>query len=221
MSVIEMEEGMNLLVKEALIGWLNQLHQTGLFGTEEQPLFKELMQPGKLIIIDFSDMISLRSKQVIVSYVLNKLFELRRANQIPPVVSIVEEAHQFCPEQTGIKSPAKRIIETIAREGRKFMCSLVLVSQRPINLSTTALSQCNSQFILRILNPYDLDYIGKTSEGISRSTLDAITTLGVGECLVTGNAVNYPTFIQVRRRDLKSEKDEVTFESVAREFERK
>ncbi len=218
---IEYDEDMNSYVREALIGWLLQLHRTGLFGVEERPNIKNILKPGVAIIFDLSPILSLKTKQIIVSYFLKKIFRLRRENKIPPTVLILEEAHQFCPEGTGIRSPAKNIIETISREGRKFMTSLVLVSQRPVNLSTTALSQCNTQLILRILNPYDLDYVGRTSEGITRSTLSQITSLGVGECLVAGSAINYPTFIKIRTRLVKDKLDELTFEAIMREYDKK
>jgi len=63
---------------------------------------------------------------------------------------LFEEAHNFAEDSA--PSPSRSVIEKIAREGRKFHCSLGLISQRPVRLSTTALSQCNTQFILRVTN---------------------------------------------------------------------
>lgn len=208
---------MNPLVQEALLGWLGALHGSGLFGYQELPDLELNIKPGKLLIVDLSSIISLWKKQVIVYYMIDRLFSLRREKLIPPIISYVEEAHQFCPENT--VSPAKDVIETIAREGRKFLCSLVLISQRPVNLSTTALSQCNSQIILRILNPNDLAYISKTSEGITTETLKTISSLGVGEALLTGACVNYPVFIQIRQRLSDSTYDQVSLAAESQKFE--
>ena len=69
-----------------------------------------------------------------------------------------------------------------------------------MKLSTTVLSQCSNQAILRCTNPYDLDHIGKSSEGIDRSSLDAITTLEIGEALFIGETVSVPTFVKIRQR---------------------
>ncbi|MCK5301528.1 MAG: ATP-binding protein, partial [Candidatus Thorarchaeota archaeon] len=91
-------------------------------------------------------------------------------------------------------------IETIAREGRKFFAMLCLISQRPVKLSTTVLSQCTNQAILRCTNPYDLEHIGRSSEGIDRQSLETITTLEVGEALFVGETVSVPTFVKVRKR---------------------
>ncbi len=212
------ETEMNPLVKEALLGWMNQLKSTYLFSNEEKPDLEKSLSPGKLLIIDLASITSLWKKRIILHYFLTRLFELRRNRIIPPVVSFIEEAHQFAPEVEA--STTKSIIHTIAREGRKFLCSLVLISQRPVNLSTTALSQCNSHLILRILNPYDLNYIGKTSEGINQETLQMLTSLGVGEGLLVGEAVNYPVFIQIRQKLISAKYDDTSLAEEARRYEK-
>jgi len=196
------------VTKAPLVAWLSDLNSTKLFKNLDSPDVQELAVNGQLTVLDLSEFVHLRDRQVIVSNLARKLFAARRENKIPPFILIVEEAHQFAPEGEG-KSGAisKNMIETIAREGRKFNACLVLVSQRPIQLSTTALSQCNSHIILRVSNPYDLDHIGKSCEGVSGDVLKMIPGLKVGEALVTGEVVNYPLLVKVRdRRSKKSEK---------------
>ena len=134
--------------------------------------------------------------------------------QIPPFLLIVEEAHQFCPEAAISKALTKHIIETIAREGRKFMACLCLISQRPKRLSTTALSQSNSKMILNIKNPYDLKHLMDSSEVITKEYANMISSLGVGEMLLMGNAVNYPIFIDVRERKFKLNSEESTLSQI-------
>ena len=75
-----------------------------------------------------------------------------------------------------------------------------IVVQRTVKLSTTDLSQCSNQAILRATNPYDLEHIGRSSEGIDREALDTITTLEVGEALFVGETVSVPTFVKIRKR---------------------
>lgn len=208
----------NPMVLDALLGWLDSLDATGLFSYHEYPDLSSAIRPGKLLIINLASIISLWHKQIVTFYFLDRIFSLRREKMIPPIISFIEEAHQFAPEVNS--APSKKIIETIAREGRKFLHSLVLISQRPVNLSTTALSQCNSQLILKILNPHDLAYIGKTSEGITAETLKLLTSLGVGEGLLTGSAVNYPVFLQIRKRLSTSSYNEISLASESMRFEK-
>ena len=205
-------------LQQALLGWLYNLQALGIFDRADFPSWESEVESGKAIIIDLSDTISLRKKQMLVAYAARRLFNARKGNRIPPFVLCVEEAHQFVPEGTAI---SKHVIETIAREGRKFYASLILISQRPKRLSTTALSQTNTNIILRITNPYDLDHIKQSSEAITGEVADMISSLPVGEALVVGEAVNHPIFVKIRRRRSRESAHGVGLEDAAKEFEKR
>ncbi len=213
-EVIENENDGNKSTKQALVGWLSELDRLTIFGPQENPIINEIVKQGDLLIFNLENEISIRKKQILVDYICNRLFYLRRMQQIPPFLLIIEEAHQFCPEAAQSKALSKSIIETIAREGRKFMACLCLISQRPKKLSTTALSQSNSKLILNIKNPYDLKHLMDSSEAITKEYTDMISSLGVGEMLLMGNAVNYPIFIKVRKRNFKSSTESNTLSNM-------
>jgi hypothetical protein len=190
--------------KNTLMSWLSNLEMIHLFSKYNKPSIEDLAKPGQLSVIDLSGFNRLNEKQIIVTYFARKLFNARHQEKIPPFILVVEEAHQFCPEGVERQGAiSKGIIETIAREGRKFHASLVLISQRPIQLSTTALSQCNSQILLRIVNPYDQKHIAESNEAITGDLIKSLSGLQVGEAIITGNAVNHPLFVQVRQRKSK------------------
>ncbi|GAI68651.1 unnamed protein product, partial [marine sediment metagenome] len=130
-DVIEKESGGNKGTKQALVGWLSELNHLTLFGSQENPILKKVINQGEITIFNLQNEISIRKKQIIVDYICSRLFYLRRMNEVPPFLLIIEEAHQFCPEAAHSKALSKYIIETIAREGRKFMACLCLISQRP------------------------------------------------------------------------------------------
>ncbi len=203
----------------ALNSWLEQLAGTGLFDKTGNISVDGLARPGTLSVINLANETNLYKKQVLGAWVSRNLFWARRDARIPPFVLFVEEAHNFAGNESS--SISRGIIETIAREGRKFGASLCLVSQRPVRLSTTALSQCNTQLILRVTNPYDLKHIGESSEGIDQSTLDSITSLRVGEGILVGEAVNFPLFLKIRQRKSKEGQLGKDFEQAAREYEEK
>ncbi len=213
-SQIENESDGNKSTKQALIGWLSDLEHLNLFGSQENPVLERIIKKQEMTIFNFQQEISIRKKQIIVDYICNRLFNLRRRNSIPPFLLIVEEAHQFSPEAAHSKAISKPIIEMIAREGRKFMACLCLISQRPKKLSTTALSQCNSKIVLNIKNPYDLKHLMDSSEAITKEYSGMISSLGVGEMLLMGNAVNHPVFINVRERKYKSQIEELNLSQI-------
>jgi hypothetical protein len=202
-----------------LYTYLYDLANTRLFGGYDDPALEKLAAPQHLTIVDISDITNLREKQIIVAYLARKLFEARRAKAIPPFVLIIEEAHNFAPEGVHREGAiSKRIIERLAREGRKFHTCLCLVSQRPIQLSTTALSQCNTHIIMRVTNPYDLDHIGRSSEGLTADVLKTISSLRTGDALIVGEAVNVPLFMRVRKRRSMASERGIPLEAACLEF---
>ncbi|MBY9018724.1 MAG: ATP-binding protein [Candidatus Lokiarchaeota archaeon] len=213
-TLIDEETEGNKTTRQALIGWLTELERLNVFGTQENPILKNSIKPGELTIFNFQNEISIRKKQILVDYLCNRLFHMRRMDELPPFLLIIEEAHQFCPEAAQSKAISKSIIETIAREGRKFMACLCLISQRPKKLSSTALSQMNSKMVLNIKNPYDLKHLMDSSEAITKEYADMISSLGVGETLLMGNAINYPIFIEIRPRKYKSKVEDFTLSQV-------
>jgi len=211
----------NPKTKAALASWLSDLASTELFGKVDSPSIEEVAKIGQLSVFDLSDFIHLKERQIILTYFARKLFDARRQGKIPPFIIFVEESHQFCPQEEEAASAISRnIIEQIAREGRKFGACLVLITQRPIRLATTALSQCNTHIIMRINNPYDIKHIGESSEGVTKDVLDMLPGLKVGEALITGEAVNYPLLVKIReRKSKKSEKGRKLEDEIAKFLE--
>ncbi len=221
-SRIEGDGDIHRQLQQALLGWLFDLRSLGIFDRADCPSWESIVEPGKVVVIDLSDVVSLRKKQMFVAYAARRLFNARKRGRVPPFVLCLEEAHQFCPSGESKRTAISRsIIETLAREGRKFYASLILISQRPVRLSTTVLSQANTNIILRVTNPYDLEHIKQSSEAITSEVADMISSLPVGEALVVGEAVNHPIFVKVRQRRSRESAHGAGLEEAAREFEQR
>jgi DNA helicase HerA-like ATPase len=134
--------------------------------------------------------------------VLEEVFKLRYSGEFPwPVFVVVEEAHRFVPakaQERGTMSSS--IIRTIAAEGRKFGVFLMLVTQRPSRIDADALSQCNSQIILRITNPRDQEAVAQASERLGAELMQDLPGLNVGEAVIVGELTRVPVIVKVRRR---------------------
>jgi len=221
-KAISDDDEMNQNTKSSLLAWISELESMHLFSKFDSPSMRDLAVPGRLTVIDLSDIIDVKKKQIIVSHFSQELFSERRKQNIAPFLLIIEESHQFCPEKVSEEEAISRsIIRTIAREGRKFGASLCLISQRPVQLDTTTLSQCNSKIILRLMNPYDLKHIAESTEAIDQKSLELITSLQIGEALIIGEAVGYPLFFSVRKRKSMPSSHEITLEEAALQFEQK
>ncbi|VVB70739.1 DNA double-strand break repair helicase HerA [uncultured archaeon] len=157
--------GINPKTLMSLESSLNELNELDVFASREEQL-NRLVKNGSLLILDFTSVDDFRKLQLLASTYITQLYRLRKENKIPPLMLVVEEAHNYCPERAESDYLARNILETIAREGRKFGFSLCIISQRPNRLSTTILSQCNSFCILRIMNPNDTKKIQESCESL-------------------------------------------------------
>ena len=98
-------------------------------------------------------------------------------------------------------SPVHRValeaFETIAKEGRKYGVCLVVVSQRPSDVSRTILSQCNNFVIMRLTNDQDQDVVSRVVPGTAAGITGLLPLLDVGEAIVVGDALLLPLRIQL------------------------
>ena len=115
-----------------------------------------------------------------------------------PILLVCEEAHRYLPrEHADATAAVQRQLERIAREGRKYGVCLGIVSQRPSELSPTALSQCGTIMSLRLSNIDDQRQLKACLSEGARSLVDVIASLKNRECIVSGDGVPVPMRIRV------------------------
>ncbi len=117
-----------------------------------------------------------------------------------PVVLVLEEAQNYIHENKkgDEESISKKVLERIAREGRKYGLGLVVASQRPSELSKTVLSQCNSFVVHRLQNPEDLRYFREIVPSIFGQLLDQLPALAPRSALVLGECIQAPALVEMR-----------------------
>ncbi|HEY9888715.1 MAG TPA: ATP-binding protein, partial [Candidatus Obscuribacterales bacterium] len=94
----------------------------------------------------------------------------------------------------------KQVLRTILSEGRKFGMGVGLITQRPGKLDSDVLSQCMSQFLMRIVNPVDQESLKYGVEAAGRDLLKELPALTKGQVIISGACVNTPVLCQVRKR---------------------
>jgi hypothetical protein len=107
-----------------------------------------------------------------------------------PILFVLEEAHNYL--KSGEKSISSRIVQKIAKEGRKYGAGLLLVTQRPSELDETVLSQCGSVIALRMTNSNDRGHIRSTVEDSLADLVELLPSLRTGEGLIMGECVKLP-----------------------------
>lgn len=166
--------------------------------------FKALLEtpsdgPG-IKIIDFSEVPS-DILPVITSTIGRLLFDIQSwidSESRTPVSIICDEAHLYLPTSINTSIQEKqsvRSFERIAKEGRKYGLSLVVVSQRPADLNRTILSQCNNFIVLRLTNGNDQSTVKNLLPDSMNQLLDQLSLLDTGEAIVIGDSIIMPTKI--------------------------
>lgn len=167
--------------------------------------FKEDSTTSNVTVIDLSG-ISFDVLSVAVSLISRLMFnfmyyakKINTSQDIEnPILLVYEEAHNYVPKHNDVKyRGVKESIERIAKEGRKYGVSAMIVSQRPSEISETIFSQCNSFVVMRLTNPTDQNYIKKLMPDSVSSISENLSGLESREALVLGSSIPMPTILRV------------------------
>lgn len=130
-----------------------------------------------------------------------------------PIHLILEEAHRYVQNDTDIKILGYNIFDRIAKEGRKYGVLLGLITQRPSELSTTALSQCSNFITFRMFHPTDIEIISSISSNVDASVIEKLKSLVPGTAMVFGVSFKIPLLIKLDLPDPMPESTSVDIES--------
>lgn len=167
----------------------------------------KLLAPGTgkcgIKIVDFSEVPS-DVLPVVTGVFARLLYDVQFWMQLEkrtPFVFVCDEAHLYLPvreDADAVEKQALYSFERIAKEGRKYGVSLLVVSQRPSDVSRTILSQCNNFLILRLTNDQDQNVVRRLMPDSLAGVLDGLPLLDIGEALLLGDAILLPARIKLK-----------------------
>ncbi|WP_242086911.1 ATP-binding protein [Microbacterium lacticum] len=156
--------------------------------------------PG-IKVVDFSEVPS-DVLPIVVGVMARVLYEIHfwtAEDERTPVTLVCDEAHLYLPAGNAGAADLRALdsFERIAKEGRKYGISLLVVSQRPSDVSRTVLSQCNNFIALRLTNDQDQAVVKRLMPDSMEGLTAALPLLDVGEALILGDAIILPTRIRL------------------------
>ncbi|MFV4914829.1 ATP-binding protein [Microbacterium lacticum] len=156
--------------------------------------------PG-IKVIDFSEVPS-DVLPIVVGVMARVLYEIHfwtTEDKRTPVTLVCDEAHLYLPAGNAGAADLRALdsFERIAKEGRKYGISLLVISQRPSDVSRTVLSQCNNFIALRLTNDQDQAVVKRLMPDSMDGLTAALPLLDVGEALLLGDAIILPTRIRL------------------------
>lgn len=170
----------------------------------------------QLTILDLSKVPS-EVSPLILGVLARLCFEYKLWEDDPkqlPVYLILEEAHNYIPRESNmITKLPKKYIERIAKEGRKYGLSQLIISQRPSDLSETVVAQCSNFIILRVTNPSDQNFVTHILPDHLSALSNMIPFFQNGEALIAGECVPIPTKVLIDPPNPEPNSSDVPFSS--------
>ena len=195
---------------ELQLNWLNDFCSALMHGSELNG------KKAGVKIIDFSEVPS-DVLPLVIGLVARIIFTVQqwttKENQ-HPICLLCDEAHLYIPERTSQDAASElslKSFERIAKEGRKYGVSLVVISQRPAEVNRTVLSQCNNFISLRLSNAEDQTVIKRLLPDNLAGLTEVLPILDIGEALVVGDASLLPTRILISEPIIKPDSATVKF----------
>ncbi|WP_424359665.1 ATP-binding protein [Methanocella sp. MCL-LM] len=185
-----------------------------------ETLFRKIMgkengRIKKVVIIDLS-YVPYDVRNSVLSLIMRCLFDFaywyKRINQKSyPIAIFCDEAHIYLNDNDPSTEAVRKSAERISKEGRKYGISLTVMSQRPREVSSTILSQCNTFLCLRITNPDDQIYVKNLLPDSIQGIVNIFPILRRGECILLGDSVIMPTRIKIDPPEPKPCSDDTSF----------
>jgi DNA helicase HerA-like ATPase len=201
-------------VKEIVVGLLSEeARQLGLrmenLGVADWRLWSEadesslidlLEEDWRCLVVDTGTLASPAEQSIVAMALLGHLWRHRHERQ--PVLIVVDEAHNICPQQpsNNLEAAVTSHAIKIAGEGRKFGIYLLVATQRPSKIHANVLSQCDNLMLMKMNSTSDLERISQIFSQAPASFLDQSPQFAQGECLLAGKIVQNPTFAGFEER---------------------
>lgn len=171
----------------------------------DQYISNLIIKDGKkyqIVNINLEDVDDAFAKSVVKIFT-RLLFDLSKKIQRGsiPFNILLEEAHRYVQRDNDEYLFGYNIFDRVAKEGRKYGVIMSLISQRPVDLSETVISQCSNFIIFKMSHPRDIEYITKMIPNITEDTIEKQKSLQVGNCLVFGSGFKIPLIAKLELPD--------------------
>jgi uncharacterized protein len=198
----------------------NKVNSISFEDTLKQLLAYKSGEESNITIIDLSG-VPFEVLSITVSLISRLLFEYgyyykkcveKEDQSLTPILIVYEEAHKYVPKAQYARYNASRLaIERIAKEGRKYGVTAMIVSQRPSEISETIFSQCNNFISMRLTNPDDQNYVKRLLPDNLGPLTDALPVLKEGEAIIIGDSIIMPSLVKINKCDPEPSSNDIKY----------
>lgn len=195
----------------ALLARLWRLQRMGVFDQTKHPAinYGELLQAGRVSIIDLSDTDSPAVNNIVISDMLRnvqrlqdvgyKAWEKDRTKPAPTkTLIVIEEAHEFLSSKRISKMPILfEQVSRIAKRGRKRWLGLVFITQLPQHLPDEVLGLVNNYVLHKINDQGVLRGLKQIIPGVDDALWRRLPALAPGQAVVSMTHMTRPLLVSI------------------------
>jgi len=180
---------------------LNRLKRFRIFDTTDDLLdVGDFLKAGKVSVLDLSNSYTVQVNNIVIAYLLRKIFDSKIANpDMPPTIIFIEEAHTFVSKENASKMEAllDRLRE-VTRRGRKRWLGLCFISQQPSHLPEEIFELCNTKIIHQTTGNRNLNALKISGGNVNEAIWDDVPTLGQGRSIIISPQYQHPIMTNMR-----------------------
>lgn len=180
---------------------LRRLKRFGIFDSTEDLLdVTDLLKAGKVNVLDLSNSYTVQVNNIVIAYLLRKIFDQKIKNpDLPPTIIFIEEAHAFVSKENASKMEAlmDRLRE-VTRRGRKRWLSICFISQQPSHLPEEIFELCNTKIIHQTTGSRNLNALKISGGNVNEAIWDDVPTLGQGRSIIISSQFQHPIMTNMR-----------------------
>jgi DNA helicase HerA-like ATPase len=180
---------------------LNRLRRFGIFDSTDDLLdVGDFLKAGKVSVLDLSNSYTVQVNNIVIAYLLRKIFESKISNpDLPPTIIFIEEAHTFVSKENASKMEAllDRLRE-VTRRGRKRWLGLCFISQQPSHLPEEIFELCNTKIIHQTTGNRNLNALKISGGNVNEAIWDDVPTLGQGRSIIISPQFQHPIMTNMR-----------------------
>jgi uncharacterized protein len=193
-----------------LQGKLGRLHRLSIFDSRTaKPInFAEMLQPGRVSILDLSDTDSPQINNLVIAQILRGIQLQQDANyraagtteakKPTPTMVLIEEAHEFLSAERIRQMPVLfQQVARIAKRGRKRWLGLGFITQLPQHLPDEALGLINNWVLHKIGDANVIARLRKSIGGIDDALWGRLLSLAPGQAVVSLSGLVRPLQVAV------------------------
>jgi DNA helicase HerA-like ATPase len=139
-------------------------------------------------------------RNTVVGAMSRMLQKLRRHDEVPPFVLVIDEAHKFIPSGRDT-SPSTRVVRELVQMARHDGIGVVLISQSPSSLDKQSLRTCNTHVVMSLDREELTDVKGMFGD-LSDTAIERIPKLEKGKAMIASgrDILRHPAPVSIRDR---------------------